>query len=64
MIQAIKELGEYKLKREGRDTSHDILSTLVQDPDQTGRYLFVFVIVFTLKREWQSVLQPCFVRRN
>lgn len=48
MIQAIKELGEYKLKREGRDTS-DILSILTQDPNQTNRYPFVFVVVFNLK---------------
>jgi len=39
MIQAIKELGEYKLKKEDRDTSCNVLSTLVQDPDQTGRSL-------------------------
>jgi len=49
VIQAIKELGEYKLKKEGKDTSGDILSTLVQDPNQTGRYPFVFVIVFSLR---------------
>ena len=51
MIQAIKELGEYKLKKEDRDTSCNVLSTLVQDPDQTGRYPFVFVIVFALKED-------------
>ncbi len=45
MIQAIKELGEIKLKREGREPS-DLLSILVQNPNQTGRYPFVFVIVF------------------
>jgi len=48
MIQAIKELGEYKLKREHRDMS-DILSTLVQNPNQTGRYPLVFIVVFSLK---------------
>jgi len=51
MIQAIKELGEYKLKKEGKDTSSDILSTLVQDPNQTKRYPFAFVIVFTLRKD-------------
>ena len=45
MIEAIKELGEYKLKRESRDAS-DILSILVQNPNQTGRYPLVFVIIF------------------
>jgi len=48
MIQAIKELGELKLKGEGRDTS-DLLSILVQDPNLTKRYPFTFVIVFEKK---------------
>lgn len=45
MLQAIKELGELKLKMEGRDAS-DILSILVQNPNQDGRYPKVLVIVF------------------
>lgn len=48
MIQALKELGEYKLKRENRDAS-DILSILVQNPNQTKRSPLVFVPVFNLK---------------
>ncbi len=48
MIQAIKELGKQNLEREGRDTS-DLLSILVQDPNQTNRYPFTFVIVFYSK---------------
>jgi CRISPR-associated protein Csh1 len=45
MIQAIKELGEFKLKEEGRDTSN-LLSILVQDPNQDGKYPKVLVAVF------------------
>lgn len=46
MLQAIKELGELRLKLEGRDIS-DLLSILVQNPNQTKRYPLVFVIVFS-----------------
>lgn len=45
MIQAIKELGEHRLKREKRSTS-DLLSILVQDPNQDGNYPKMLVIVF------------------
>ncbi|HEX9667317.1 MAG TPA: TIGR02556 family CRISPR-associated protein, partial [Thermodesulfobacteriota bacterium] len=45
MIQAIKELGEQNLEREGRDTS-DLLSILVQDPNQDGSCPKILVIVF------------------
>jgi CRISPR-associated protein Csh1 len=48
MLQAIKELGELKLEREGRDTS-DLLSILVQDPNHDGRYPKVLVTVFEKK---------------
>lgn len=45
MIQAIKHLGEQKLKRENRDISK-LFSILVQDPNQDNRYPNVLVIVF------------------
>lgn len=48
MIQAIMELGKQNLEREGRDTS-DLLSILVQDPNQTKRYPFTFIIIFDSK---------------
>ncbi len=44
-LWAIKELGEQKLKREGRDIS-DLFSILVDDPNQDGRYPKVLMIVF------------------
>ncbi len=44
MIQAIKELGEIKLKIEGRDVS-DPLSILVQNP-KPEQYPYTFLIVF------------------
>ncbi len=45
MIEGIKELGEIKLKMEGRDLS-DLLSILVQDPNQDGRFPKTLCIVF------------------
>ncbi|MGC8866639.1 MAG: TM1802 family CRISPR-associated protein, partial [Elusimicrobiales bacterium] len=48
MIQAIKELGELKLKKESRDT-YNLLSILVQNPNQAQRYPFVLIIVFDIK---------------
>lgn len=45
MIQALKELGEQKLKIEGREVA-DLLSILVQDPNQNGRYPYCLVVVF------------------
>lgn len=45
MIQAIKELGELTLKREGRDTS-DPLSILVENPNQDERCPKSLVAVF------------------
>lgn len=45
MIQALKELGEQKLKMEGREVT-DLLSILVQDPNQNGNYPYVLVIIF------------------
>jgi len=45
MIQAIKELGEQKLRIEGREVS-DLLSILVQDSNQDKRCPYALVIVF------------------
>ncbi len=45
MLQAIKELGELKLRRDDRDISN-LLSILVQDPNQDGKYPKVLVAVF------------------
>ena len=48
MIQAIKELGEQKLRREGRDIS-DIFSIIVEDSDKDGKTPKVLVAVFKKK---------------
>lgn len=48
MLQAIKELGELKLKKEERDTS-DLLSILVQNPNQDGKCPKTLVAVFKKK---------------
>lgn len=45
MIQAIKELGEQKLRMESRKVS-DLLSILVQNPNQDKRCPYALVIVF------------------
>jgi CRISPR-associated protein Csh1 len=45
LIHAIKDLGEQKLKRENRDVSN-LLSILVQNPNQDGRYPYLLIIVF------------------
>ena len=45
MIQAIKELGEIKLKMEQRKVT-DLVSILVEDPNDTGRYPKTLVVVF------------------
>jgi len=45
MLQALKELGELGLELEGKGTE-DVLSILVQDPNQKGNYPKVLVIVF------------------
>lgn len=52
MIQAIKELGEEKLRWEGKELgkiSKDILNTVIQDPNETGKYPYVLVIVLHRK---------------
>ncbi len=45
MIQALKELGEQRLKIEGREVT-DLLSILVQDPNQNGNYPYTLVVLF------------------
>lgn len=50
MITAIKELGEHKLKRENRDIAN-LLSILVQDPNQDSKYPYVLVIIFSKNRD-------------
>jgi len=49
MLQAIKEVGEQKLKREGRDI-FDILSIIVEDSNVDGKCPKVLVAVFKKKR--------------
>ena len=49
MLQAIKELGEEKLQLEGRDPENiidEVLTTVVQDPNESGNYPYVLVVVF------------------
>lgn len=46
MIQALKELGEQRLKNEGREVT-DLVSILVQDPNQNGNYPYALVVIFT-----------------
>jgi len=49
MLQAIRELGEEKLKQEGRDPENiatEVLTTVVQDPNEGGNYPYVLVVVF------------------
>jgi len=50
MLQAIKELGEQKLKREGKDIS-DIFSIIVEDSNIDGKCPKVLVAVFKKKTE-------------
>jgi CRISPR-associated protein Csh1 len=50
MLQAIKELGEQKLRREGRRIS-EILSIIVEDSNIDGRYPKVLVAVFKKEKE-------------
>jgi CRISPR-associated protein Csh1 len=45
MLTAIKELGEIKLEMEGKDIS-DIVSILVEDPNNNGRFPYMLVVIF------------------
>jgi CRISPR-associated protein Csh1 len=53
MLQAIKELGEQKLKREGKDIS-DIFSIIVEDSNIDGKCPKVLVAVFK-KEGWKII---------
>jgi len=50
MIQALKELGEQRLKIEGLEVT-DLLSILVQDPNQNGGYPYCILVIFEKNRE-------------
>ena len=49
MLQALKELGEEKMRQEGETPENAIenmLNTIVQDPNESGNYPCVLIIVF------------------
>jgi len=58
MLEAIKQLGEEKLRREQRNTT-DLLSILVQDPNQNDNYPYVLVVLFARsnKHLWYDHLE-------
>ncbi|MCM8807913.1 MAG: TIGR02556 family CRISPR-associated protein [candidate division WOR-3 bacterium] len=48
MLEAIKKLGEIKIKKEGKDVENR-LSILIQNPNQDGKYPKVLLAVFVKK---------------
>jgi len=62
MLQAIKELGEQKLKREGKDIS-EIFSIIVEDSNIDGKCPKVLVAVFK-KEGWKIIYHYTQIENN